>query len=160
MKVVRLATVSALLLAGGCGGGVEDVGEVGDGSATARPPSSPPVVLVGMTGTVTRVDGKWPREPSITPFAGRVVLVKPGGRFSPRNPRLEDAQIGADVQSSTNGTFAIAAPPGDYFLFAVSNEQLVNDRGNHSGVEGGPSDVRLEAGKPVRREIVIDSYLD
>lgn len=152
--------MSSLVLAA-CGGGVEDVAEIADASATPGPTDASAIVLVGVTGTVSRISGSWPGPPSISPVARRVVLVKPGGRFSPRDPRLSDAQIAADVWSSADGAFVIAAPPGDYFLFAVSEgERLANDRDNYAGLDGGDIDVRLELGRPVRRQLVINGYID
>jgi len=160
VKPSRLAAAFSILLACGCGGGLEDVADVGDAFATRGTPDAAPVVLVGVTGTITRVAGSWPLPPSIAPAAERVVLVKTGGRFVPRTPRLEDAQIAAEVWSSPDGAFAVAAPPGDYFLYAVSRERLANDRATYTDLDGGPPDVRLEAGKPVRRGIVINGYID
>lgn len=158
MIAARSARVVVLFCLVACGGRAEEV------SDKTSPPQAPPIatpdVRVEVSGTVTLVQGKEPGTPITSgPAARRVVLVKPGGRFSLRVPRLIDADIAVEAESTAEGVYSMWAPPGDYFIFAINGTDTLANGTMHTRT-GGEVAIRLEVGKVSRRDLVVYAVKD
>lgn len=155
MRLLRIAGIALVVIVTACGGRSEEVSD----PSPPRPPISTPDVRVEVSGTVILHRYRWPHEPTLGPVATRVVLVKPGPRFSLRDPRVDAVDVRVEAESGQDGAFRFWAPPGEYSIFALSGGgSLAND--TLDSEMAGDIAVRIEEGKPVRRDLVVRDWDD